>query len=61
MAYKTDLSPGEEIKIGDATLMIIKKHGQAVSIVIDAPKSVHISKKGVEDATNQRKTHISSP
>ncbi|HEJ7283125.1 CsrA-like regulator [Serratia phage Parlo] len=58
---KLDIRPGDELKIGDATLRVVKKSGQLISVAIDAPKSVTIRKQSAEDAANQRKTHISSP
>lgn len=57
---KLDLRLGEELHVGDAIIRVVKKYGQAVSLVIDAPKSIDITKKNAGDTENQRKTHCSS-
>ncbi len=57
---KRDLRPGEELKIGDAIIKVVKKSGQIVSLVIDAPKDVRIENiEPVSDA-NLRKVGISA-
>lgn len=57
---KRDLRPGEELKIGDAIIKVVKKSGQIVSLAIDAPKEVRIEKIDPAGDANQRKVGISA-
>lgn len=57
---KRDLRPGEEIKVGDAIIKVVKKSGQIVSLAIDAPPEVRIEKIDTAGDANQRKVGISA-
>jgi len=57
---KRDLRPGEELKVGDAIIKIVKKSGQIVSLAIDAPPEVRIEKIDPSNDTNQRKVGVSA-
>jgi sRNA-binding carbon storage regulator CsrA len=57
---KRDLRPGEELKIGDAIIKIVKKSGQIVSLAIDAPAEVRIEKIDTANDANLRKVGISA-
>lgn len=46
---KIDLRPGDEIKVGDATVKMIHKSGQLACLVIDAPKNVPIERVRAKD------------
>lgn len=41
---KMDMRPGEQIKIGDAIVKLVKKSGQVATICIDAARNVHIER-----------------
>lgn len=57
---KRDLRPGEELKVGDAIIKIVKKSGQIVSLAIDAPADVRIEKIEPAGDANQRKVGVSA-
>ncbi len=57
---KRDLKPGEELHIGDAVIKVVKKHGQCVSLAIEAPREVKIEVKGSEGEANTRKVSVSA-
>lgn len=57
---KRDLKPGEELHIGNAVIKVVKKHGQVVSLAIDAPREVKIEVKGYEGEANTRKVSVSA-
>lgn len=57
---KRDLKPGEELHIGDAVIKVVKKHGQVVSLAIQAPREVKIEVKGDEGEANTRKVSVSA-
>lgn len=59
MALKIDLRPGESLKIGNATVKLVKKSGQLASLVVEADRSVLIEgpiKEG-EDGTDASPSH----
>jgi len=57
---KRDLKLGEELHIGDAVVRVVKKYGQTVSLVIDAPKDIKIEVKDGEEYTRPRKISLSA-
>lgn len=57
---KRDLKPGEELHVGDAVIKVVKKHGQVVSLAIQAPREVKIEVKGSEGEANTRKVSVSA-
>lgn len=56
---KTDIKPGTTLEIGDIRIRVNKKHGQLVSIAIDAPKSMPILLKDESGNVIPRKTDVS--
>lgn len=57
---KRDLKPGEELHVGDAVIKVVKKHGQIVSLAIQAPREVKIEVKGSDGEANTRKVSVSA-
>ena len=55
---KRDIKPGEELHVGDAVIRVVKKHGQRVSLTIEAPREVKIEVIGTESEVNTRKSSI---
>ena len=58
---KIDLRPGVPLQIGEAIVRIVKKHGQTVSMVIDAPRHVKIKREDEIESQKVQETNISSP